>query len=243
MERSRLWWQTNRELSATHLHTQHVMLHCIDFGNRCSGGRRSRLRVKMGFWSIQALTFLAWLLQRSCFISPLYWGRNCINRHTGNRPSLSEEPLRRGPGPIARFPTLRYRPKSCRHLDCNDVLWNPFTFWEEVVVNSSFKSFKWAQLPYLTVVFLTAKSDALKLFFCFFKFFLPQPNLCSFTIHLVFYASFIVCHDVHSSYSQQCVQFCFSWSSPSLFWLMLSRLSCTWMDMFSPKASLFLTRR
>lgn len=99
----------------------------------------------MELWSIEALSFLAWLLGRSCFFSPLYWGRHRINRHTGNRPSLSEEPLRRGPGPIARFPTLRYRPEHYRHLDCNDVLWNPFTFWEEVVVNTSFKSFESAR--------------------------------------------------------------------------------------------------
>lgn len=96
----------------------------------------------MGFWSIKALGFLAWLLGRSCFILPFYWGRHRINRHTGNRPSLSEEPLRRGPGPIARFPTLRYRPEHYRHLDCNDVLWNPFTFWEKVAVNSSWKAFE-----------------------------------------------------------------------------------------------------
>lgn len=105
----------------------------------------------MRFWSIEAFSFLAWLLGRSCFISPLYWGKHCINRHTGNRPSLSEEPLKRGPGPMARFPTLRYRPEHYRHLDCNDVLWNPFTFWEEVVVNSRLESFESAWLPDFSV--------------------------------------------------------------------------------------------
>lgn len=81
-----------------------------------------------GILIVKAFHFLAWLLGKSCFILSLYWGRHCINRHTGNRPSLSEEPLRRGPGPTARFPILRYRPERYIYLDYSDVLWNPFTF-------------------------------------------------------------------------------------------------------------------
>ena len=132
-------------LSTAHFHTKHVMLHRLywfwELLHRWD--TFTRLTMKMGFWSVEALSFLAWLLGRSRFISPLYWGRHCINRHTGNRPSLSEEPLRRAPGPMARFTTLRYRPYITDIW--TDVLWNPFTFWEQVVVNS-LKYFQSAQI-------------------------------------------------------------------------------------------------
>lgn len=125
----------------------------------------------------------------------LYWGGCCINRHTGNRPSLSEEPLKRGPGPMARFPTVRYRPGHYRHLECNDVLWNPSTFWEAVGIRSS-DSLESACLLYK------------KLNYHFLFFYLLQPKPHSFTIHLLVYASFPLCHDVQSCYLQQRAQVC-----------------------------------
>lgn len=169
------------------LHTSRQSMQCysdyIDFGNCCAARISAHaLRYKCDLWSIAAFSFLAWLLGRSCFISPLCWSRHCKNRHTGNRLSFSEELLRRGPGPMARFPTLRYRPEHFRHLVCNDVLWNPFTFWEAVVVNSRLGSFESACLPDFTVLSHIGNFHALKLFQK--ELFLLQPK------HLLIYYPF-----------------------------------------------------
>lgn len=118
-------WQPNREFPPDTT-PMHNMLRCIALilAKGCRVGIRSHL------WKWEFDPFrhsVSWPDCREDLCSfCLYWGRSCINRHTGNRPSLSEEPLRRGPGPMARFPTLRYRPERYRHLDRNNALWNPF---------------------------------------------------------------------------------------------------------------------
>lgn len=144
-----------------------------------------------------AFRFLPWLLGRSCFISPLYWGRHCINRHTGNRPPLSEEPLRRGPGPMARFPTLRYRPEHNRHLDCND---EESLHILTVSCNSRQKTF-WITVP---VWMYTGVSRMGTLDISKKNSSSCSQNIDSFTIHLLSHASFTECHDVNSCYPQQC---------------------------------------
>ena len=184
---------------------------------------------------MEAFSFLAWLLGRSCFISPLYWGRHCINRHSGNRPSLSAEPLRRGPGPMARFPTLRYRPWTLQTSGLCDVLWNPSTLWEGVVRNSRVESFESAHLLDLRLESYTGNCDALKLF-------LLQPKH-SFIYYPFTRPCLIYCVALHPQqlYTSLCVGLS-ACCSPPLFSVMLSQFCCTWTDMFSPKTSTFLTR-
>lgn len=67
--------------------------------------------------------------------------RDYKNRHTGNRLSLSEEPPRRAPRPLDRFPTLKCRLEySDIWIPCHS-LWNPFTeFPKQAVVKQIHKS-------------------------------------------------------------------------------------------------------
>lgn len=128
------------------------MLHWLGHsGNCCNAAEFKKL------FSHQAFTFLAWLLGRFFFILPLFWDRHCKNRHTGNRPSLSEEPLRRG--------GLDQRP-DFQHWDIGQNttdIWIVMMFCgipvKKVAVSRSFKSFN------------------IMVFFCFFKYETLQPVL------------------------------------------------------------------